>query len=73
MRSAAIDAATGRRAAGRPLVTARTLKGALGLVLFVLLWQASVPLVGLSSYFYPSPLDVWNAFVDLMRKGILPV
>ncbi len=73
MRSATIDAATGRRAAGRPLVTARTLKGALGLVLFVLLWQASVPLVGLSSYFYPSPLDVWNAFVDLMRKGILPV
>lgn len=55
------------------LVSARTLKGVLGLVLFLLLWQASVPLVGLSSYFYPSPLDVWDAFVDLMRKGILPV
>ena len=51
----------------------RLLKGALGFALVLVLWQASVPLIGLSSYFYPSPVDVWAAFGDLIRKGILPV
>jgi len=48
-------------------------RGALGLALFLGAWQISVPLVGLGPYFYPSPLDVADAFVDLVRKGILPV
>ena len=48
-------------------------KGALGLALFLAAWQASVPMVGLESYFYPSPRDVLVAFGDLVRKGILPV
>lgn len=48
-------------------------KGALGLALFLGAWQISVPLVGLDPYFYPSPLDVADAFVDLVRKGVLPV
>ena len=52
---------------------ARALKGAAGVLLLLALWQASVPLVGLSSYFYPSPADVVVAFGDLIRKGILPV
>jgi NitT/TauT family transport system permease protein/taurine transport system permease protein len=39
----------------------------------LLLWLVSIPIVGLESYLYPSPIDVWHAFVDLMRKGILPV
>ena len=52
---------------------ARPAKGALGLVLFLALWQASVPLVGLEPYFYPAPADVWRAFLDLVAKGILPV
>lgn len=52
---------------------ARPAKGALGLVLFIALWQVSVPLVGLESYFYPAPADVWRAFLDLVAKGILPV
>jgi NitT/TauT family transport system permease protein/taurine transport system permease protein len=52
---------------------ARGLKGAAGVLLLVGLWQASVPLVGLSSYFYPSPADVVVAFGDLSAKGILPV
>ena len=52
---------------------ARIAKGALGLVLFFVAWQVSVPLVGLEPYFYPSPLDVWHAFVELVAKGILPV
>src|SRR5438477_6259516 len=51
----------------------RALKGAAGVALLLLLWQLSVPLVGLSSYFYPSPADVVVAFGDLLRKGILPV
>lgn len=51
----------------------RALKGAAGVLLLLAAWQASVPLVGLGSYFYPSPSDVAAAFVDLIRKGILPV
>ncbi len=39
----------------------------------LLLWQLSVPLVGLSEYFYPSPLRVARAFGELIAKGILPV
>jgi len=52
---------------------ARIAKGALGVLLLLAAWQVSVPLVGLGPYFYPAPTDVWAAFVDLMRKGILPV
>lgn len=52
---------------------ARLAKGALGILLFLVAWQISVPLVGLEPYFYPAPTDVWAAFIDLMRKGILPV
>ena len=63
----------GPAAAGAPARTGRLVKGAGGFVLVLVLWQASVPLVGLSSYFYPSPVDVASAFVDLVRKGILPV
>jgi NitT/TauT family transport system permease protein/taurine transport system permease protein len=51
---------------------ARALKGFAGVALLILLWQASVPLVGLDAYFYPAPSDVVVSFVDLMRKGILP-
>ena len=59
------------RLASRPV--ARMVKGAAGVLLLLAAWQMSVPLVGLGSYFYPSPSDVAVAFVDLMRKGILPV
>ena len=52
---------------------AKGLKGALGIAAFLLAWQLSVPLVGLEPYFYPSPADVWRAFVELTAKGILPV
>lgn len=52
---------------------ARPAKGALGILIFLSAWQASVPLVGLEPYFYPAPSDVWFAFLDLMKKGILPV
>ena len=55
------------------LISGRVVKGALGLVLVLSIWQVSVPLVGLPDYFYPSALSVWSAFVDLIRKGILPV
>lgn len=48
-------------------------KGALGLAALLAAWWASVPLVGLEPYFYPSPVDVWHAFLDLIAKGILPV
>jgi ABC-type nitrate/sulfonate/bicarbonate transport system permease component len=50
----------------------RVARGAAGLLAILALWQISVPLVGLEPYFYPSPLDVWRAFLDLLRKGILP-
>jgi len=51
----------------------RFLKGAGGVFALLVAWQLSVPLVGLSSYFYPAPTDVVAAFADLIRKGILPV
>lgn len=73
----ALSTAAGRIAAAgpwqRPWVSGRVFKGVFGLVLLLLAWQLSVPLIGLDPYFYPSPLDVWNAFIDLVRKGILPV
>jgi ABC-type nitrate/sulfonate/bicarbonate transport system permease component len=52
---------------------ARILKGTAGVLLLLAAWQVSVPLVGLGPYFYPAPSDVAASFVDLMRKGILPV
>ena len=52
---------------------ARALKGGAGVLAVLLLWLVSIPIVGLESYLYPAPIDVWYAFVDLMRKGILPV
>ncbi len=61
-----------RRLVPLSLPRSRFARGAIGILLFLLAWQVSVPLIGLSSYFYPSPLDVWHAFLDLMRKGILP-
>jgi ABC-type nitrate/sulfonate/bicarbonate transport system permease component len=51
----------------------KALLGALGLLLFLLAWQVSVELIGLSEYFYPSPLRVAQSFVELTEKGILPV
>lgn len=51
----------------------KTARGMAGVALLLVAWQVSVPLVGLSPYFYPSPADVFHAFVDLVRKGILPV
>ena len=55
------------------LWSGRLLKGALGLALVLLAWQLSVQLIGLPEYFYPSALAVWRAFLELIRKGILPV
>ena len=71
--TAASAAAAAIVAPRAPLRWQRAAKGALGLLLFLAAWQASVPLVGLEPYFYPSPLDVWRAFLDLVAKGILPV
>lgn len=58
---------------GRGVLSGRALKGALGLVIVLVAWQVSIPLIGLPEYFYPSPVSVWEAFVELIRKGILPV
>src|SRR4051812_36139111 len=52
---------------------AAALKGCAGVLLLLVAWQVSVPLVGLGPYFYPAPTDVIAAFGDLIRKGILPV
>ena len=64
--TAAIAAGAVIRAARAPLRWQRPAKGALGLLLLLAAWQGSVPLVGLEPYFYPSPLDVWHAFLDLV-------
>ena len=52
---------------------ARALKGMLGILLFIAVWQGSVPLIGLDAYYYPGPIDVWHAAFELVEKGILPV
>lgn len=62
-------AAGRRRTAGRKVQ--RFWRGTVGLLAVLALWQLSVPLVGLESYFYPSPQDVLVAFWDMLRKGIL--
>ena len=71
MSTAALAAPT--RAPRAAFAWARALKGAAGVLLLLVAWQVSVPLVGLGSYFYPAPTDVAAAFADLVRKGILPV
>jgi NitT/TauT family transport system permease protein/taurine transport system permease protein len=48
-------------------------RGFVGVLILLAAWQISVPQVGLGPYFYPAPADVAAAFVDLVRKGILPV
>jgi NitT/TauT family transport system permease protein/taurine transport system permease protein len=48
-------------------------RGFVGVLILLAAWQILVPLVGLGPYFYPAPADVAAAFVDLVRKGILPV
>jgi len=58
---------------GERLRSDRVLKGAIGLLLVLVAWQVSVPLVGLPEYFYPSALAVWRACLELIHKGILPV
>jgi ABC-type nitrate/sulfonate/bicarbonate transport system permease component len=55
------------------MIRRATANGALGLLLLLVAWQVSVPLVGLEAWYYPSPLNVAAAFWDLLRKGILPV
>jgi ABC-type nitrate/sulfonate/bicarbonate transport system permease component len=49
------------------------IRGFAGVLILFAAWQVSVPLVGMPAYFYPAPSDVLAAFVDLVRKGILPV
>jgi ABC-type nitrate/sulfonate/bicarbonate transport system permease component len=71
--TATADVGVAEARPARRLLDPRLLKGALGLALFLAVWQLSVPLVGLGPYFYPSPLDVAAAAVELVVKGILPV
>lgn len=59
------------RAIPRYLPSPRLMKGLLGIVIVFVLWWLSVPLVDLPDFFYPSPVSVWNAFIDLVQKGIL--
>lgn len=47
-------------------------RGMLGILVVLAMWQLSVWIIALPAYFYPAPVDVAAAFVDLIRKGILP-
>lgn len=74
MTNLASTAAASTNAGWRPgRRMAAGLRGLAGIVVLLALWQWSVVVIDLPSYFYPSPLDVWDAFLDLMRKHILPV
>jgi NitT/TauT family transport system permease protein/taurine transport system permease protein len=72
-RSSALEGQALRTSGLRLLLAGSALKGAAGLLGLLLLWQLSVPLIGMSEYFYPSPLRVLESFVELTEKGILPV
>ena len=49
----------------------KAIKGAIGIGLFFLAWQIGSSLSGVGSYFFPQPVDVFRAFVELWHKGIL--
>lgn len=49
----------------------KALKGVIGIALFLLAWQIGSGLSDAGSYFFPQPIDVFRAFVELLRKGIL--
>lgn len=68
--SAGENAGQGRKA--WMTLSPRLWKGALGLFSVVALWQASIPVVGVSEYFYPSPAAVARATWRLIETGILP-
>lgn len=62
-------AARGKR---MPSLNTSQWRGMLGIVVVLVMWQISVWIIALPAYFYPAPVDVAAAFVDLIRKGILP-
>lgn len=49
----------------------KAIKGALGIGLFLLAWQVGSTLSDAGSYFFPRPVDVFWAFVELIQTGIL--
>ncbi len=56
----------------RPLLGSAQWRGVLGIFMVLVLWQVSAWVVALPAHFYPAPNDVAAAFVELIRKGILP-
>ena len=64
--------ATARCGLPMPAFKTSQLRGMLGILIVLALWQVSVWIIALPAYFYPGPADVASAFVDLLRKGILP-
>lgn len=48
-------------------------KGITGIAVLFIAWQIGASVSGVSSYFFPAPVDVYNAFLDMMHKGILEV
>jgi NitT/TauT family transport system permease protein/taurine transport system permease protein len=56
----------------RPIVSTAQWRGILGIVSVLVTWQVSVWIIALPAYFYPAPTDVFAAFVELTKKGILP-
>ncbi|MCA0423109.1 MAG: ABC transporter permease [Proteobacteria bacterium] len=72
MKTAAINDRNSGIASLRSLVSPRAWKGVLGLLGILALWQTSIPLIGVSEYFYPSPAAVARAAIHLVKTGILP-
>lgn len=55
------------------LLNPKLLKGVAGILLFVLAWHVGAKYSGVSSYFFPTPHDVFDAFLTLLNKGVLEV
>ncbi len=53
------------------LPSKKQIRGVLGIMAVLALWQISVWIIALPAYFYPAPADVVAEFLELGTKGIL--
>lgn len=56
----------------RPRIDSRVRRAVIAFVTLIVVWQVSAWASGLSSFFYPGPMDVAAAFGTLIGTGILP-
>ncbi len=71
MTTEAIPAAAAKRSFRSPK-NAKRIRQLGGILAVVVAWQISVWVIDLPPYFYPGPSNVFDAFIELVERGILP-